>query len=123
MTFARAAAALLIAVSTALFLPSCAGVLGVADEPTDIVQKMCQCGLGSFDSTASCTATVNARFLAASDATVTAWLAKYDAECQSCATIDVCFDQLPACSPSTCKVDLDCCNHRMGVKCVNGNCQ
>jgi hypothetical protein len=110
-------------------LPACAIVLGVQDQPTDVVSQICTCNdfAKLLAVGADCATTLGNRLnLAPADVRAN-WLQTYStADCTLCNNAHICFYTAPACVPSgnPCMGPTECCSAPKFLlhACSNGTC-
>jgi hypothetical protein len=111
-------------------VPACAIVLGVQDQPTDVVASICGCNQLAqyFAVGADCNTTLSNRLSLAPADVRANWLMTYaTADCSLCKNAHICFYTAPACVPSgnPCTVSSECCSAVKSplLACSHGACQ
>ncbi len=124
----RAALALAVLAATFVAQASCAGVVGVDTEGLrNVIKDMCDCeAVGGLPTLKDCEEKLSKRFMDASSATSTDWLARYQGErCDLCDNALKCLSAEPTCSVIECTRTEECCqlSNAVEVKCVDSACQ
>jgi hypothetical protein len=111
-------------------VPACALVLGVQNEPTDVVASICACNqIAQYLAVgADCSMTLGERLSLAPADVRANWLETYsNADCSLCKNAHICFYTAPACVPkgNPCSGAPECCSapKLTLLACINGTCQ
>jgi hypothetical protein len=103
----------------------CAVILGLDEEPIDVVAAMCDCDQMYFLD--ECEDTLRDRLELATEKTRAEWMKSYDEKnCEHCENVLQCYRIKPTCSPpgSPCAFDVACCGFTEGgpPACVDNLC-